>query len=57
MLKNKKIIITGAGSGIGREIVKQCLDEGASVVACDINEYSLQELQILMGDHSLLHIR
>ena len=55
MLKNKKIIITGAGSGIGREIVKQCLDEGASVVACDINEYTLQELQILMGNHSLLH--
>lgn len=38
MLKNRKIIITGAVSGIGKEIVKQCLHEGASVIACDINE-------------------
>ena len=33
MLKNSKIIVTGAASGIGKEIVKQCLKEGAVVIA------------------------
>ena len=56
MLKNRKVIITGAASGIGKEIVKQCLHEGASVIACDINENSLQELKRSMDDHHVLHI-
>nr|WP_245640530.1 SDR family NAD(P)-dependent oxidoreductase [Neobacillus massiliamazoniensis] len=41
----KKIIITGAASGIGKEIVKHCLSEGATVIAFDINEYSLNDLK------------
>ncbi|AKL86474.1 SDR family NAD(P)-dependent oxidoreductase [Bacillus atrophaeus] len=45
MLKNKKIIVTGAASGIGKAVVKQCLDEGASVIACDINEEALIDLK------------
>ncbi|MCM3004148.1 SDR family NAD(P)-dependent oxidoreductase [Priestia koreensis] len=45
MLENNKIIITGAASGIGREIVMQCLQEGASVIACDIDEVLLKELR------------
>ena len=36
-------------SGIGKEIVKQCLDEGASVLACDINEDALRELKQSMN--------
>jgi NAD(P)-dependent dehydrogenase (short-subunit alcohol dehydrogenase family) len=44
-LKRRKIIITGVASGIGKEIVKQCLSEGASVIACDINEHSLNDLK------------
>jgi 3-oxoacyl-[acyl-carrier protein] reductase len=32
-LKRRKIIRTGAVYGIGKEIVKQCLSEGASVIA------------------------
>lgn len=55
MLKNRKVIITGAASGIGKEIVKQCLHEGASVIACDINEYSLHELKRSIDDHYVLH--
>jgi len=31
--KNRKLIVTGAASGIGKEIVKQCIHEGASVIA------------------------
>ncbi|BCG58592.1 SDR family NAD(P)-dependent oxidoreductase [Paenibacillus sp. URB8-2] len=45
MLENKKIIITGAASGIGKEIVKLSLREGASVIACDINGRLLEELK------------
>ncbi|QWU17940.1 3-oxoacyl-[acyl-carrier protein] reductase [Paenibacillus sophorae] len=45
MLTNKKLIITGAASGIGKEIVKLGLREGASVIACDINGRLLEELK------------
>lgn len=55
MLKNRKIIVTGAASGIGKEIVKQCLQEGASVIACDIQEESIRELQRSMDSHHALH--
>ncbi|UOE53423.1 SDR family NAD(P)-dependent oxidoreductase [Cytobacillus oceanisediminis] len=55
MLKNRKIIVTGAASGIGKEVVKQCLHEGASVIACDINEHSLYDLKRSMDDRSDLH--
>ncbi|UYZ00074.1 SDR family oxidoreductase [Peribacillus frigoritolerans] len=55
MLKNRKVIVTGAASGIGKEIVKQCLHEGASVIACDINEHSLYDLKRSIDDHYVLH--
>ncbi|MFU2018878.1 SDR family NAD(P)-dependent oxidoreductase [Peribacillus butanolivorans] len=55
MLKNRKIIVTGAASGIGEEIVKQCLYEGASVIACDINEESLYDFKRSMDDRNVLH--
>lgn len=32
MLENRKVIITGAASGIGKESVRKCLNEGASVI-------------------------
>ena len=37
-LKNKVAIITGSSSGIGFEVAKTFLDEGANVVICGINE-------------------
>lgn len=55
MLKNRKIIITGAASGIGKELVKQCLHEGATVIACDINEDFLVELKRTVSNCSSLH--
>lgn len=45
MLLNEKVIVTGAASGIGKEIVQLCLREGASIIACDINEHKLHELE------------
>lgn len=42
-VKNKKIVVTGGGSGIGRDLVYGLIDKGAHVVALDINEENLKE--------------
>ena len=42
-VRNKKIIVTGAASGIGEELVKQLLDKGAKVVAVDVNKENLNK--------------
>ena len=42
-LLNKKIIITGGSQGLGREIAKHCLLEGASVAICARNTVVLKE--------------
>ena len=44
-LENKIIIITGAGSGIGKEIALLFAKEGAKIVVSDINEKRLSELE------------
>jgi NAD(P)-dependent dehydrogenase (short-subunit alcohol dehydrogenase family) len=48
--KNKTIIVTGGGSGMGRELVLNLLAKGAKVAAIDINEKTLQETAALAGD-------
>ena len=45
-LKNKKIIVTAAGQGIGRATALAFAKEGAIVSAIDINDITLQELNI-----------
>ena len=40
-VNGKRIIVTGAGGGIGREITLQLLSKGAYVAALDINEQGL----------------
>jgi len=45
MLSSLKVIITGAASGIGKEIVRQSLQNNAAVIACDINESALESLR------------
>jgi len=42
-LQSKKIIITGGNQGLGKEIAKHCLSEGASVAICARNESLLNE--------------
>ena len=43
-LKNKKIIVTAAAQGIGRSTALMFANEGASIIATDINEEKLNEL-------------
>lgn len=42
-VNNKVIVVTGAGNGMGRELVFNLLGKGAIVVAIDINEKALEE--------------
>ncbi|WP_375448156.1 SDR family NAD(P)-dependent oxidoreductase [uncultured Fibrella sp.] len=46
---NTTILITGAGSGIGRELARQAVQQGAQVIATDINEAGLAETNQLVG--------
>ena len=43
LLQDKVAVVTGGGSGIGRATVKRFVDEGATVLALDLNEVGLQE--------------
>lgn len=49
-VRNKVIVVTGAGNGMGREIVLNLLAKGASVAAVDMNETALQETANLAAD-------
>ena len=51
-VKDKVIVVTGGGSGIGRATVLHLLDKGAKVAALDINGTTLEETVSLAGDKS-----
>lgn len=46
-VEKKTVIVTGAGSGMGRELVLELLNRGARVAAVDIREDSLEETRSL----------
>lgn len=56
-LKDKRIVITGAATGIGRAVLQTALDDGARAVALVLNQEQAESLtaalpadQILVGD-------
>lgn len=50
-LEKKAVIVTGAGSGIGRETTRVLADEGATVVMMDISSEGLVETQNICGNN------
>src|SRR5688572_14707411 len=58
-IENKTIVVTGAGSGIGRALTLALIKRGARVAAVDLNEATLQETAGLAGanqDKVSLHV-
>ena len=51
---NKVFVVSGGGSGMGRELVLLLLKKGARVAAVDINSDTLQETLSLSGDKNKL---
>lgn len=50
-LKEKTFVVTGAGSGIGRETAKVLSEQGAKVIMLDLNQEGLDETKALLtGD-------
>jgi short-subunit dehydrogenase len=47
-VQDKVFVVTGAGSGMGRELVLQLIAKGAHVAAVDLNEKSLNETMTLI---------
>ena len=45
-IKKQNVIVTGAASGLGLELTKQLLLEGANVAAVDINEENLKKMEL-----------
>lgn len=51
-LKEKVVVVTGAAGGIGRALVQRFCEEGARVVAADINPEALDRLQTGLRDYA-----
>ena len=49
-LKGKKAIVSAGGSGIGRSIVDEFINQGVSVSTCDIDAGIIKEIQIKYPD-------
>lgn len=48
-VRDKVIVVTGAGSGIGRQVALEALRRGARVAAVDVNPTTLEETAALAG--------
>jgi NAD(P)-dependent dehydrogenase (short-subunit alcohol dehydrogenase family) len=45
--KNKVAVVTGGGSGMGRELCRQLVKEGCAVATCDVLMENLEETRVL----------
>ena len=52
IIRDKVFVVTGGGSGMGRELVLQLSAKGAKVAAVDINEEAMNETVKLAGSYS-----
>ncbi|MDI3524775.1 MAG: 3-oxoacyl-[acyl-carrier protein] reductase [Candidatus Atribacteria bacterium] len=52
-LKDKVVIVTGGGQGLGEAFAKGCAKEGAKVVITDVNEKNGQKVQQEIGESAL----
>lgn len=56
-IKNKVFVVTGAGSGMGRELTIQLVQKKAKVAIVDINDQSLKETARIVGESNVsLHV-
>ena len=56
-VQDKVFVVTGAGSGMGRELTIQLIAKGAKVAMADINEKGLEETQHLAGkEQTSIHV-
>ncbi|MEO8702382.1 MAG: SDR family NAD(P)-dependent oxidoreductase [Kofleriaceae bacterium] len=53
-LDSKIVVVTGAGSGIGRATALAAASEGARIVACDVDRARLEILERELGPRALL---
>lgn len=52
-LENKKVLITGAGSGIGQACAKLFLNQGAQVILTDISKENLNSTKSLLNNYDI----
>lgn len=55
-VKNKVVVITGGGAGIGRHLALKMLNNGAKVAICDINVNYMEETLALSNHHPHLSL-
>ncbi|MBX3188240.1 MAG: SDR family NAD(P)-dependent oxidoreductase [Labilithrix sp.] len=56
-LRGKRVVVTGAASGIGRATAEALAKRGARLYLCDLDEAKLGELAVALGSTAAMHRR